>query len=137
MYHATFDESCVVWKAMLTPAFVMIVFLWNNIDSVQVGVLSRAYVGAFLFSLWGFFAYSIIYNPSLGGHNEITWSLEAGETITLNVLDHELSALTTQLLFSPCCGGRRRARPSSAASARSGPARSATTQPPVRSPRGS
>ena len=99
LYHATFDESCVVWKAVLTPAFVMIVFLWNNIDSVQVGVLSRAYVGAFLFTLWSFFAYSIIYNPSLGGHKEITWSLEAGETITLNVLDHELSALTTLLLF--------------------------------------
>ena len=86
-------------EAVLTPAFVMIVFLWNNIDSVQVGVLSRAYVGVFLFTFWGFFAYSIIYNPSLGGHKEITWSLEAGETITLSVLDHELSALTTLLLF--------------------------------------
>ena len=134
LYHATFDESCVVWKAILTPAFVMIVFLWNNIDSVRWACSARLLAHSCL--RLAFFAYSIIYNPTgwLGDHGPRGQRDHAQRAPRQRRSPRcsSSSRRTSSPLRRPktCKALVRRVRKKWAGEERNG-------QPPVRSPRGS
>ena len=72
--------------------------IWNSLDAIQITRGLRIYTGVVLMVVYSANAYGVI---SLRGHTQVMVSHEIASwwKMEISLLDHELSALTTMVLF--------------------------------------